>query len=461
MPTQYGLARLDWGSTAIRGLTSLTVDPAITKTLNSGGTTLDPALRRTTGIRPLLHGRTRDVGTLLAALYDDSRVIPHIPITATGDDLIGYFQSLAHGGGRGTAGTNIKMTITKGVLVPTALSNTDKAAELSFTVYADYDGSNVPVLFETDKDLPSPYTTAATSLYRVTALKNGSSGTIINHISSLSLDFGITVGRTDEVQNLYPSGSRITGFAPRMRWQTTDCATALAASGPATGAQAGSGGLLLYLGVYSEGSPYLSTSSAITLALAAGSVWYPVGINLGEFPIQVEYDAIGKGGDTVATAPLAYATGATLPAVDVTPDLFMSGPAYDNSTAVDIVNGRIEFGLQWMPRSPVTLPWSNTCVLPSRERSITITTADPDYYATLAATNGRAVSTSFRVFLRKMVNQSEPYGDAETEHVKLNVTAGFIEPGQFGGEHGQRIEPAIVVTPVGDVVAVTTGQAIA
>ena len=460
MPTQMTLTRIDLNGTAIRGLTTSEIDPGLERTLNAGGSVLDPALRATVGIKPLVRCSTRDIGTLLAQLFGGSRKIPHVPITAAGADLTLYWQSLAHGGARGAAGTNIKTTITKGLLVPTTLSNSGKEAELGFEIAADFDGTNLPILFATAQNLPGSFDLHSPALWRICQLRNGSAGSVINQIGEASIDFNVEVDRSDVLSTLYSLGSRVTGCNPRLTFSTSDCAVALAASPPQVGALAAAGGLIVYIAQYVAANPFLQTTGAIALTFAANSVWYPVGINLGKFPITIDYDVLAKGGDDVATAPLTYASGATLPGTGFTPTLFMQGPAYDNTTPVDVAGGRFDFGMQWEQRRPSTLPWSNVAVLPKRERSLQIQTADPGYYATLAGTNGRAISTSFRIFLRKMVNQSEPYGDAATEHVKLLMSAGFIEPERMSAGHGERAEPTIVVTPLGDVLAVTTGQAI-
>ena len=100
-----------------------------------------------------------------------------------------WFQSITEGGTRGGAGTNVKCTINEGILIPISMSVSHGGiAQITYALQITYDGTNDPVVIETDKDLEG--TPAVSELF--TAGPLNINGTNIESIQDINVNFGIS-----------------------------------------------------------------------------------------------------------------------------------------------------------------------------------------------------------------------------------------------------------------------------
>jgi hypothetical protein len=435
----------------VKGATEFRVNEGIQSRLEGGAGVVDPTTRATLSVLPVATIRTTDVKTVLDAFFGDSNLVPHIPIVGGTVDL--YLQATAAGGLRGGAGTNIKLTISAGIVVPTRLSN--DPAELEFEIHGIWDGSNEPLQRSPSEDLPAG-SAGATSLYRLCALKDNA--TVLYQLANTVLDFGIRVGAMQPTASLYGTTVAIDGCEPEMTWETADIATALALCG-FSGAAAGAGGLILYLGKYDEDGSIVEAATALTLTMRGGSYWFPEQIRLQNGAVMSSYRAVGLGG-TLSQPPLTYSgAGTTWPAASASKKEYMIGPIKKNTTEVPIVaGGTFDFGLDVRRDRDPSLLWPDRAFVMERRPTLRVQTLDGDFYETL----DQGAEDSCIVYLRAMEVSGEQVADATAQHVKLTMSTAWWEPADIGAAHAQEVPGSLVVggraSP--DMLTIATASAI-
>ena len=443
----------------IKGQGNCRLDPGLQEAIESGSSELDwPTARATTGQFPVITGDTLDCGTLLAAVFANLNVIPHIPIVtsggAVGVDI--YLQATASGSAlRGGAGTNIKIRIKKGVLVPVSLSG--DPARLTYQIVADWDGTNAPITITTGQNLPAG-SAGATALWKAASIKDNT--TVLSQLAGWSLDFNVGHAGNRASNSIYQSGSGVYTFAPTARFSSTDLAVMLAACGFA-GKNAGTAGLIFYLAQYDADGVGVGAADAIAFTFRATvSYYYPVSTRLGQYPVSTEFAAVAIGG-TAAQPPMTYGAGATLPTEAAGANLFCPGGIYDNATEVEIHGGDIAWGIAvGIERNPA-LMWPDRCVVLHRQPELRIQTPDTLYHVGLS--QGREIATAWNVWFRKMVSQSVQAGDASLVHVGVSIPEGRIAPQEVGGAHGQIVPGSVRILPrkgAAAILTISTGVAI-
>lgn len=456
MADQFMISNLVIDTTNVKGWTTHSIDPGVIRALNAGASELDPSTAQVTRVEPVFTGSTVDIKTILDLVFAPAAgagtyMIPHVPITANQVDV--HFTNVAAGGAHGGAGLNPRGRISKGIVVVTGLANNaDGILEAQVSVYADYDGTNSPIVFS-DENLPA-FVTAPT-LYVLRAIKNGSAGSVLHKLNNINIDFGINVTRQRPANSIYPTDSSVDGYRPTMTFSTDDLATALAASG-LSGTTAPAGGLIVYLGKYDPTVPGVKATEALTLTFrgaadGTGSPWYTNGIPLGgNAPIALNYMVQGIGGTTlvVASSPLQYGNaGVSLPSESTDAAIFGPGPIAEAGAEKEVIDGNVDFGMNWQTRGSSALPWPTVAFLTRRDPVFTINTSDMDYVLGLGI-EGREINTSFATYWRKYTQDGQPDAQASV-HISLSCTGGLIVPTAIGGGHGQLLPSGFIVQPTG------------
>ena len=466
--SRYLLERMTFTADGtLGGLWNVNLDPNFEAFLDAGGGELDPTQRALLSSRPIIRGQTRDLGVLLAAAFDtggSGHSMPYITIDGTNECTI-YLQIVGPNATRGTASQNLSWYINKGVLVVTRVSGRPVLAD--FEIYADFDGTNIPVVRNTAVSLPGNGSAQATALWKLAGITTG--GTVLYRISDdWSLDFGININRAP-TQEAYSEDSALDYFAPSATFATGDCDVALTECGFA-GAAVASGGMEFVFGQLDPTAVGLKSTGAVALVFRAGSQWKPNRLQLrgGESPgpALVEFEVRGVGADTITLAdpPLTYDDDATMPATGAA-EQFVAGPIYVHTPVRDFEGAVLDFGINWdRPDHSAHIPWPTLQTIVQRTPSVRISTRDLNYYNTL--NNGKAISTSVRMYLRAMNSDGFAYANSEAQHVKLSLLNGYIEPGTAGLNHPEKGQADVLVTAVKDVdtgnfFAIAINQAIA
>lgn len=452
----YVLERININNVGtLGGLADVSISEGLGSVLEASGSNVDPVFHTTHAQEPEIQATTMDVGVLLNAAMASGRIGAYITITSSNWCDV-YFQATAAGGTRGTC---IKGRINKGLLV---VERVDGAplGRCAIRIYADYDGTNAPIVISTGVSVLSGNSGAA-SVWRLAAVKDNS--TTIHKIAEWAIEFNHRIERLRPSNSSWATDTMVRGFAPTARFSTYDIGAALTLSG-LSGAAAGAAGLLFYLAQYNAATVGFSSSGALTLGFRTGSIYYPVGVDLGPgSPKPIEYMVHGVGGDTLADIPLVLATGASVPSESTGSAQYMQGPLKENTTEIDVSGGRFDFGQTWTTEGPATLPWPNFCYLSPSGRQPRIRVRSRDAAAYAARSAAAAIATAFYCYFRRVDVDGQPTADASASHVKITVNAGVIRKEQVGGGWQDSMQAELTVvalTHASGILTIATSSAI-
>lgn len=440
MATPHLLERIDIANeTALGGHSDVELDEGIEASLEAGGSDIYPPLHYVPGVLPMVRCNTFDLGRLLPTAYGSSRW-GYIPITPTNTCDV-YFQAVADGGTRGNC---TRTRINKGMLVIDRIAAAGRLASAAITIYADYDGTNLPFVTTTGVSALSG-NTSALSLWRLIAIKDDS--TTIHKLGDWSIETGLQLARSVPLNTVYAMDSAAFRFAPTARFGTHDLAGALTLSGSG-GKAAGTAGLQFILAPYSGTGVGFATTGCMQLVLRTGSIYYPLSIPLGrEAPKMIQYACIGKGGSAITDIPLSYAGSISAPTESTSSGQWMQGPIKHNTTALDIAAGEFNFGQNWVAEeTPANLWWPTVCYQRSEAPFVDLGHVDQAAYAALTAVS--AISTGLFTYFRKLTADGQPDLDANANHIKLSINGGVLRRVRSGGNFQRSIEPRLLFQSV-------------
>lgn len=464
----YLLERLKCDSLTLGGMLNVSLAENFEEALLSGSSALDPYHFAVGRFAPLLTGQTLDVKALWDAATASSRIIPHIPIDES-NPLIIYLAQAADSGTRSGGTANLAVTIRKGVLIPGPIGANGMMAVASFTVYADANSEDNAVTVETGATLPSGGGGPAARWRLFGLINNADASNAIRRVVQMALDPGIGVSRAMVGSALEPQDSSVDTFRPTLTFASEAIKHVLDWTGP-TGAAAAGNGFRMVLAPYTSGGVGFASTGTIAFSLRAGSMILPQTITLeGGAGRTIECLGVGVGAAAydVNSRPLDYATGLDASAFIDDPattesERFMSGPCYDNTTLLtEITGGSVNFGIDYELAAAAAFPWPIKCWVRQRAPQFRLTGINGDFYQELVATPGRAINTSFRVFLRRMTADGHGVSDATTNHVKLSMAGGLIMPDGLAGGHLEAQRHSVrVVKADNAALTIATGSAI-
>ena len=194
------------------------MDSALQQVLIGADGSVDPTYVAGMSQAPQLAFSTTALATVLAKCG-----ISGLAITADADEpgLRAWFQALADGGTRGGAGSNVLLTVAKGLLVPVGISAPHGGpATMSMAMHCIYDGTNEPVVPTTGQDLAG--TPAVSELF--TAGKVMINGVELAGVQSIEVAFGINVLVLGAKGIAWPTYSCIISRTPTITISTLDAA---------------------------------------------------------------------------------------------------------------------------------------------------------------------------------------------------------------------------------------------
>lgn len=449
------LERLVLGAQVVGGLTNTRVNEQLLEQLDAGGSELDPTKISIDKLDPLITGTTLDVKVILDACFGNpvTKIIPHFAAATGGNEIDVTLADATEGGTRGAGARQYR--IEKGVLVPLRVYASGGRAACDFAIY--------PVL-GTNKPIRRLATTAAASapaaLWRLCGIREGV--TILYGIMDWSIDFGIAVRTLQPACSQYSTIAGLFGYAPTAQFSTHDIGVALGqvtSAGAIIGNAVGASPLEFVLAPYdANGLVDASANAGIALQFRQGGLWFPQSIDLPTMgPAVMQMGVVGIGaasGLAVTDVPLTFDRTST-PDAEAAATQYMTGPALDNATPLEVESGRVTFGLSVLPTTPAHQPWPTSVFIARRETRFAFTLMDAVAYASLwtAVTDvpARAIATAFHATLRKVTAQGVAVADATAEHTKISLTAGTILGRAINAEHAQITRPEIEV--VGKVAA--------
>lgn len=206
---------------------SLTLDPGIEAFAEMGGAATLATVSGEKQAAPVVSGTTRDI----KAFIDAFGLTGYALTGVSNSKMILYLAKLAAGSAVFASGSvHKKLTITKGLLCcETVQGKGNEPISINFKVYAEYDGTNAPLLLEDNVALPSTPARLA-DLWVTGPIDNG--GTLIETQGG-NLNIGPDVLSARKDGEVYPTLVAIRSYKMTFQADTLD-AGALAANGSKT-----------------------------------------------------------------------------------------------------------------------------------------------------------------------------------------------------------------------------------
>lgn len=209
-PTLGTLYGVDVAGSMTGGITSQKVNPALRRVIAAADGSPDASYSAVAEADPAIEFSTLTLGLLttlgMTGLY----------LSATAVNF--WFQAYLEGGTRKTGANHLKLTQTKGMIVPRSVSASqgDSFAMLNVAAIATWDGTNAPFILNPAAALSG--TPAIATCYGLGPAYVG--GTQIPGVTSITLDFGINLKMGRHDGDVYPRTSGVRSRRPTLRIQT-------------------------------------------------------------------------------------------------------------------------------------------------------------------------------------------------------------------------------------------------
>ena len=199
-------------------ISNYTLDPAFNRVLIAADGAVDPTYVAVMGQNPKARFTTSALATVLATCGISGLAVAY-DVDEPGAEM--FFQALAEGGTRGGAGTNIKLTVAQGMLLPRTLSAPHNGvASLELELIATYDADAEtppdPIVIETSQNLSG--TAGVSEVY--TAGPVYVNGSQVEGVQNITLDFGITEVVVGSDGLVWPTYVAIQSRRPSIRVRT-------------------------------------------------------------------------------------------------------------------------------------------------------------------------------------------------------------------------------------------------
>lgn len=175
------------GDVLIDQLENFGLNPNTVKALGHAGGAVDPTFVSVNQQSPAINFSTSMLATVLAKCG-----IAGLKITSDVDELGAqfFFQKMDELGTRATGANHIKVTMAKGLLIPTTLSaNQGGNAMLSVEAHAVYDESVDPLVIATSQELPAAG--SVSELFTVGPVSIN--GAALNDVVGININFGVNL----------------------------------------------------------------------------------------------------------------------------------------------------------------------------------------------------------------------------------------------------------------------------
>lgn len=245
-----GCVALD--ATQINQIQSSQIDPGVETVLFGGDGKVDNQYAAAMFQQPTLRFTTTAIARALTAAGISGVAIGASPAVADA-----WFQQAAAGGTRVTGLNSTRLRMTKGLLVPRAITATDRQiASISYELAAvSADGTTSPLAVTLSQTMPT--LSAADQAFTVGSASLN--GTAIGDVKSLSIDFGLQLMIEGGGGEAYPTFVAIQRRAPKIRLRTLNLDLA---SGLGQVVAQGGSDSVFYLRKLAEGGTRVANATA-------------------------------------------------------------------------------------------------------------------------------------------------------------------------------------------------------
>ena len=259
---RYGLYSVGFGSSIVGGITKQTI---ATETEVRGETTGGDVYSRFLSVTSQKPGGSFSTMAIAAALNQCALLGVDISGLTGGFSL--YAQKHAEGGTRAGSLAHRQFVFNEGLVVPRTLSVDHRGdASIDYDVVATYDGTNDPVVINDGVTLPA----AATDNERFTVGPLTIGGETIDHVRSISLDFGVEVATEGADSEVWDRFASIVTVKPKLTVRGIDIEWLKSSVIPLSGKAATHANTTVYLRKRDDGGTFVAdaTEEHISLTMA-------------------------------------------------------------------------------------------------------------------------------------------------------------------------------------------------
>lgn len=255
------------GAFNLDGIESFSVDPGLQEVLLTAGGYVDPSYVATMANAPMFTATVSDLATLLGTAALSGMQIPQ-STTITTTDV--YFTKVAEGGTRAGATSHLKVTINEGLMLCQSISwSQGQHATAQVEIHTTYDGTNAPLVYTASQSLPhTPVIGEAFTGGKITI-----NGTVLNGVTSCTINFGYQVIKESSGGELYPTFVAIGQRNPRIEITTKEVPS-LSTFGLNGTAQTASDSVIYLTKIDENGTRVADgTAEHISFTIDDGEIW--------------------------------------------------------------------------------------------------------------------------------------------------------------------------------------------
>lgn len=180
-----------------------------------------------------------------------------------------YWAAFDDGGTYQTGSNHRSDTINHGMIVPARLTCDHQGnAQIDYSVFIGYDGSNDPVVTAGSASLP----TADSDDERFTIGPLTIGGVTVDHMTRLEIDFGVQMLIQSADSDIYPTLIAVAGTQPIIRATVLDAALFASGAIPLAGKAATHANTTCYLRKRSDGGTFVADGTAEHVSITAAGL---------------------------------------------------------------------------------------------------------------------------------------------------------------------------------------------
>lgn len=332
---QYTLYAIKHNTTYVP-ITAATINPQIEAIVEGAGSSIDPTMSVARGYGHILTFTSPAIATLCTLCGVDGLEV------GAGAVVTLYFAKKA-ATGFSSGADNISIALNEGLMVVNSITaDQDGRAEATGTIYATYNGTNVPFVLST-VSLPAVSTTGI--LAELFGCYEIAIGATAVPVSSITVNYGNEVFHDRVGSEYYKTFAAIKASKPTCTFETPDIGVLLAALGESTVSDfvTTAESLTVYFVKLSHGGNFLGGSTDISFVLNdATVVLRSIGPTHNERAVA-SVECFGTYDGTHAA--ITYSAGATVPAATAQTTYYTLGKFYGDAVSFETESWSLDTGI--------------------------------------------------------------------------------------------------------------------
>jgi len=260
---RYGIYAVQRGATLVGGIMSESIDLGSQIVADSSSGEVYPRWVSLVGQRPNAKFTSKHIGTCIGVSGTMGNYL------TTGNVMNLYLQRWAEGITRASGNAHRKVTVNKGLLLPTRLSGRSGSdATMSCDVAALYDGTNSPLTILDNQALPAPSTADERYVFHKATI----AGQTFDSDMGCDIDFGITPVIETVRSEVWPRWGSVAGQTATITITAEDIEALADARIPMGGVATTHVNTILYFRRRLNGSTFAADSSGTHMTITAAGM---------------------------------------------------------------------------------------------------------------------------------------------------------------------------------------------